>query len=179
MAMKKAGNSWKMIAHDLGASKKDVVNRFKELCDLADNHNGKGGDDDDVFGLGEMPGMFTEDDADATARPSSPTESRGGKKGKGKGARGNSQQGNNQSEEKTAEEAEGVRIDLSAVADDSAAGRKVLRPDGVWTMRDLEVLADVEQRYRELKWMYVQAGFYNLTGRMVGAEIVRAKFEEE
>ena len=57
-------------------------------------------------------------------------------------------------------------------------GKKVLVPDVVWTIGDLEVLANVEERYRELKWMHVQAGFYNMTGRMVGSEVIKAKFEQ-
>lgn len=61
-------------------------------------------------------------------------------------------------------------------SDDSSSGG--LKPDDIWTQRDCEALQMLETRYREHKWLQLQAGFYNLTGRMVAAEIIKAKFQE-
>jgi hypothetical protein len=107
--------------------------------------------------------MFTEDE---------PTENSKGPaklQKKGKGGNGNGDNGAKGEKDK-------VIIDKAALEADH--GKKVLVPDAVWTIGDLEVLANVEERYRELKWMHVQAGFYNMTGRMVGSEVIKAKFEQ-
>jgi len=37
----------------------------------------------------------------------------------------------------------------------------------------------LEARYMEEKWLQMQAGFFNWTGRMVDAEIIKAKFAED
>jgi hypothetical protein len=157
--MKKVGDSWKMIAQEVGASKKDVMNRFKELNKAGE----KNAEDDDPLPFGDMPGMFTEDE---------PTENSKGPaklQKKGKGGNGNGDNGAKGEKDK-------VIVDKAALEADH--GKKVLLPDAIWTIGDLEVLANVEERYRELKWMHVQAGFYNMTGRMVGSEVIKAKFEQ-
>lgn len=164
LAMKKAGNSWKMIAQEVGASKKDTTNRFKELI-KADE---KSAETDDPLPFGDMPGMFTEDE---------PTEDRktpAKLQKKGKGEKGEKGGGNGDNGEKGKKDK--VMVDKAAL--EAEHGKKVLVPDAIWTIGDLEVLANVEERYRELKWMHVQAGFYNMTGRMVGSEVIKAKFEQ-
>ncbi len=40
------------------------------------------------------------------------------------------------------------------------------------------MLAEVETRHRELKWLHVQAGFWNATGRLVDPMVIRQKFFE-
>ncbi|KFX95345.1 hypothetical protein O988_05835 [Pseudogymnoascus sp. VKM F-3808] len=159
LAMKKVGDSWKMIAQEVGASKKDVMNRFKELSKAGE----KNSEDDDPLPFGDMPGMFTEDEP--SENPKGPAKSQ--KKGK---------RGNGNGENGAKGEKDKVIVDKAALEADH--GKKVLVPDAVWTIGDLEVLANVEERYRELKWMHVQAGFYNMTGRMVGSEVIKAKFEQ-
>lgn len=162
--MKKAGNSWKMIAHEVGASKKDVTNRFKELSKAGE----KSGENDDPLPFGDMPGMFTEDEPAEDSKPPAKLQKKGkgekGEKGGGKGEKG--------------EKGEKDKILVDTAALEAEHGKKVLVPDAIWTIGDLEVLADVEERYREMKWMHVQAGFYNMTGRMVGSEVIKAKFEQ-
>jgi hypothetical protein len=158
VAMKNAGNSWKMIAQEVGASKKDVTNRYKELSESVD----KSGENGDPFAFGDMPGMFNDDGPTESSKLQAQPQRKLKKEQKGK---------------------KGEKEDKDKVIVDTAAlevehGKKVLVPDAVWTSGDLEVLATVEQRYREFKWMHVQAGFYNLTGRMVGSEVIKAKFEQ-
>ncbi|KAI1111094.1 hypothetical protein F5Y14DRAFT_464995 [Nemania sp. NC0429] len=57
--------------------------------------------------------------------------------------------------------------------------RKTLHPDRFYSESDCRVLAGLEARYRANKWLYIQAEFCNATGRMVEAEILRAKFYED
>jgi hypothetical protein len=162
--MKKAGDSWKMIAQEVGASKKDVTIRFKELSKAGE----KSGENDDPLPFGDMPGMFTEDEpAEDPKAPAKPQKKGKGEKGGGKGDNG-----------AKGEKGEKDKVVVDKAALEAENGKKVLVPDAIWTINDLEVLANVEERYRELKWMHVQAGFYNMTGRMVGSEVIKAKFEQ-
>lgn len=162
--MKKAGNSWKMIAQEVGASKKDVTIRFKELSKAGE----KSGDNDDPFPFGDMPGMFKEDEPTEDSKSPAKLQKKGkGEKGGGKGDNGGK-----------GEKGEKDKIVVDKAALEAENGKKVLVPHSIWTIGDLEVLANVEERYRELKWMHVQAGFYNMTGRMVGSEVIKAKFEQ-
>ncbi|KAI8951321.1 hypothetical protein F4801DRAFT_294248 [Xylaria longipes] len=57
--------------------------------------------------------------------------------------------------------------------------QKVLRADRFYSESDCRVLAGLEARYRANKWLYIQADFCNATGRMVQAEILKAKFYED
>ncbi|KAI0408245.1 hypothetical protein F4802DRAFT_458923 [Xylaria palmicola] len=57
--------------------------------------------------------------------------------------------------------------------------RKALRPDRFYSESDCRVLAGLEARHRALKWLHIQADFRNATGRMVEADMLRAKFYEE
>ncbi|KFY33296.1 hypothetical protein V494_07752 [Pseudogymnoascus sp. VKM F-4513 (FW-928)] len=155
--MKKAGNSWKMIAQEVGASKKDVMNRFKELSKAGETS----AENDDPLPFGDMPGMFTEDEPAENSKSAAEPPKNGRGDNGGKGEKGKKDK---------------VMVDAAAL--EAETGKKVLVPDAIWTIGDLEVLANVEERYRELKWMHVQAGFYNMTGRMVGSEVIKAKFEQ-
>ncbi|KAI1193816.1 hypothetical protein F5X97DRAFT_312902 [Nemania serpens] len=57
--------------------------------------------------------------------------------------------------------------------------QKALRPDRFYSESDCRVLAGLEARYRAHKWLLIQADFRNATGRMVEAEILKAKFYED
>lgn len=59
------------------------------------------------------------------------------------------------------------------------SGKGRLRPDGIWTQDDCEVLEWLESKYEENKWLHMQAGFYNWTGRMVIAELIQKKFKDD
>ncbi|KAI1487582.1 hypothetical protein F5X96DRAFT_686774 [Biscogniauxia mediterranea] len=58
-------------------------------------------------------------------------------------------------------------------------GQRALRPDAAWSADDCRTLAVLEARRRHLWWEFLQSDFYNATGRVVDAEVLRAKFEEE
>lgn len=162
--MKKAGASWKMIAQDVGASKKDVTNRYKQISEPGE----KSSEGDDSFPFGGMPGMFNDNEPTGNSKHRALLQKKP-KKGENGGEGGEEKWGEKEEKDK-------VMVDTAALA--VKRGKKELVPDAVWTIGDLEVLANVEERYRELKWMHVQAGFYNLTGRMVGSEVIKAKFEQ-
>lgn len=53
-----------------------------------------------------------------------------------------------------------------------------LKADDNWSREDCEILEMLEARYREQKWLSMQASFYNLTGRMVRADIIERKLSE-
>ncbi|KAI1635915.1 hypothetical protein F4809DRAFT_642024 [Biscogniauxia mediterranea] len=57
--------------------------------------------------------------------------------------------------------------------------QRTLRPDARWSADDCRTLAVLEARRRHLWWQFLQSDFYNATGRVVDAEVLRAKFEEE
>lgn len=57
-------------------------------------------------------------------------------------------------------------------------GGKRLEADDIWTKDDCKTLEMLEERYREQKWLQIQASFYNFTGRMVVADIIEKKFQE-
>lgn len=189
-----------MIAQAVGASKRDVVVRWRELCDAAREVDLPGleglFDEGAAAAAASTPkGRYnhhhdhhehsnnaTQPSPQAQANASAASTPKDGHRHHHHHHRDNNdnapstpQPSPQQAEAKDAAAAE-VRVDRAALEDDAA--HKSLHPDGVWTVADLEVLAEVEQQYRRLKWMHVQAGFYNMTGRMVGAEVIKAKFEE-
>lgn len=51
-----------------------------------------------------------------------------------------------------------------------------LRPDNIWSRDDCEILEELDKRYRENKWLQIQAAFFNWTWRMVEGEIIERKF---
>ncbi|KAM5342728.1 hypothetical protein ACJ41O_013694 [Fusarium nematophilum] len=53
------------------------------------------------------------------------------------------------------------------------------RPDGYFSKRDCELLAAIDSKYKRSRWLEMQANFYNVTGRMVPLEAIRAKCERE
>ena len=58
-------------------------------------------------------------------------------------------------------------------------GYPELKPNAIWSESDCDLLMFLEARYMEEKWLQMQAGFFNWTGRMVDAEIIKAKFAED
>ncbi|KAH7033247.1 uncharacterized protein B0I36DRAFT_321046 [Microdochium trichocladiopsis] len=49
----------------------------------------------------------------------------------------------------------------------------------VWTQEDCDCLSMLEARQRALKWLDLQAEFYNITGKMVSAGEIQEKFEAD
>lgn len=58
-------------------------------------------------------------------------------------------------------------------------GLPELRPNSIWSESDVDLLMFLEDRYNQEKWLQLQAGFFNWTGRMVDSEIIKAKFQED
>lgn len=54
-----------------------------------------------------------------------------------------------------------------------------LKPNKFWTEQDVDILMFLEARHTDEKWLQIQAGFYNWTGRMVDSDIIKAKFIED
>ncbi|RFU33934.1 hypothetical protein B7463_g2412, partial [Scytalidium lignicola] len=56
---------------------------------------------------------------------------------------------------------------------------KFLRPNFIWSQEDCETLEMLEEQYVEQKWLQLQAKFFNWTGRMIPAELIQKKFEDD
>lgn len=68
----------------------------------------------------------------------------------------------------------------ATAAQDLATGDCTTAERGVtWTQQDCDCLSLLEARQRALKWLGLQAQFYNVTGKMVSAEVIKDKFEED
>ncbi|CAD6501858.1 BgTH12-02104 [Blumeria graminis f. sp. triticale] len=53
-----------------------------------------------------------------------------------------------------------------------------LRLDENWSQKDSELLENIVLRYELHKWKYIQAAFYNYTGRMIDAEIIQSYYND-
>ncbi|KAF4968873.1 hypothetical protein FSARC_3808 [Fusarium sarcochroum] len=51
------------------------------------------------------------------------------------------------------------------------------KPDAYLGKRDCELLATIDSKYKRSRWLEMQANFYNVTGRMVPLEAIRARCE--
>ncbi|CAH0053457.1 unnamed protein product [Clonostachys solani] len=56
---------------------------------------------------------------------------------------------------------------------------KYPKADETFSQADCEILASVESQYKRSKWLEMQANFYNVTGRLVPIELIRARCERE
>lgn len=50
-------------------------------------------------------------------------------------------------------------------------------PDAYIGKRDCDILASLDSKYKKSRWLEMQANFYNVTGRMVPLEAIRARCE--
>lgn len=174
--MKGENKSWKEIAIVVGASKKDIQNRWKEL-------QWDGGGLEELGGLG---GLF-EEDRDGERGGSGngggkkddekekPKQQQGGgkKKNPEKGSGGGGAAGKDKTPPITEQE------EYSSSSQRQQPQGRLLVPDDVWSNNDCEVLEMLETRYRDHKWQHMQAGFFNWTGRMVVAEMIEKKFQDD
>lgn len=186
--MKSENKSWKEIAAVVGGSKKALQNRFKELqkeqqegekTDAGGNGataggEGQGGNDVDAGGL-DFSTLFLDDDfgvnigeSNNKAPDSGDNEQEKNKKHDAGGQSKENQQNNNNDQSNYIYE---------GYQDQQYPGR--LRINEVWSRDDCEILEYLEGRYREHKWLHMQANFFNLTGRMVPAEIIQQKFKDD
>ncbi|XXH00759.1 hypothetical protein Hte_007110 [Hypoxylon texense] len=74
--------------------------------------------------------------------------------------------------------ADGINRALLKNMADMYPDQKILRPDNHFSVATCEVLAAVEARYRANKWLCIQADYAAITGLMVDAKILEAKFKE-
>ncbi|KAM0340025.1 hypothetical protein ACHAPQ_001299 [Fusarium lateritium] len=51
------------------------------------------------------------------------------------------------------------------------------KPDAYLGKRDCDILASLDSKYKKSRWLEMQANFYNVTGRMVPLEAIRARCE--
>lgn len=85
---------------------------------------------------------------------------------------------NGKDEQKDGKKSEGgKRADGGGDGDRSGNGGR-LKPDDNWSREDCEILEMLEARYREQKWLSMQASFYNMTGRMIRADLIERKLLE-
>lgn len=51
-----------------------------------------------------------------------------------------------------------------------------LEPNDIWSEQDCRILEFLESNYNCNKWLYIQAAFFNWTGRMISGELIAHKF---
>ena len=210
--MKGENKSWKDIALEVGASKKDVQNRYKELTknsssdakekkDQGKDENGwesgggSGWGDEGRNDGGNMPdfgALFVDDVEEAGAREQPGGGNQGQEQNKNNGGTGGgsgkkqknqtSKQNNNNIHGGGGQKSQGGSFsDVGNPFDDppEETPKGKLRPDGAWTEDDCEILEYLRNKYEENKWLHMQAGFYNWTGRMVIAQLIEQKFKDD
>lgn len=193
-SMKSENKSWKEIALEVGVSKKDVQTRFQELEKFGGSSNeennnggsggGSGGDSGgmDIGGI-DFGGLFTDDAWNVNSGGSGwndrEKEGGGGKEG---------QKNDGGADEKEKDQSKNKELSKQRNADDclkfgennnEQRGQGKLKADDIWSKHDLEVLEMLESKYRDHKWLHMQADFYNWTGRMVAAELIEQKFRDD
>ncbi|KAI2623155.1 hypothetical protein GGR54DRAFT_38520 [Hypoxylon sp. NC1633] len=70
------------------------------------------------------------------------------------------------------------KVDFVDVLAEEYPNKQVIKPDKFWSKRDCKALGALEARYRQDKWLHIQAEFANIVGRSIEGEILQAKFEE-
>ncbi|RDW89697.1 hypothetical protein BP6252_01729 [Coleophoma cylindrospora] len=179
MKLKSKNKPWKDIAIEVGASKKDVLNRFKELQKAEeDKKKGKEG-----ANANEASKLIAVPDSDGNAAPSEEKDkdcrADPEKKEKSKAQENDDNPGKSSPSGATTEESSTSQQDMAATSTITPRGEKGLRPDEIWTKDDCAVLEMLKERYETHKWQHMQAGFFNWTGRMVVASIIEKKFKDD
>ena len=208
-SMKADGKSWKDIAAAVGASKKDVQHRFKELNKKDEKvSESEGIDGGDEAGFGDLDGIFDESEAGGDSGNASENNKKKkhkkcimegceecGKKtgshGKNVGGKEQTDGGSGQVEgennvdnwrEPEQQNSTGQDTNGNSQTNNNQSGNgrlARLKPDDVWSLEDLEVLEWLESKYNENKWVHLQASFYNWTGRMIDGVWIEKKFKED
>ncbi|KAE8450210.1 hypothetical protein EG329_006991 [Mollisiaceae sp. DMI_Dod_QoI] len=206
--MKSDGKPWKEIASALGSSKSNVQHRYKELMKEEkeskkdDEEKPKeGGDqfghqtDEEVLaGLDALLASFDEPgDANKDKNDGATQNTDGGKEkksnygaGGGKKDKKHKKQGgggDNQNKDQISKPGDGDNEDNGGGHGGyNFSGPQIygkLKPDSMWSKDDCDVLENMMERYEGEKWLHMQAGFYNWTGRMVAAEFIEKKFKHD
>lgn len=210
LSMKASGKSWKDIVLEVGASKKDVQARHKELENAAKSGDGNNGDGNgDGIGSGgggsgwgggiqaagglddggmDFSGLFTDEAWGNTGgsgwndRPAASQSPSQNEKNDTNSNNRNKSKSQNQKQQNNSPNGDSGNKGFDNDGFDSQeeyGGEGRLKVDDIWSKHDVEVLEMLEQRYTEHKWLHIQAGFYNWTGRMVVAEMIERKFRDD
>ena len=200
--MKAATRSWKDIASEVGASKNDVTKRFKELQkageeksgddvatqggDIAVDENNAGGSDwDNAWGNGggvdggelSFGDLFVDAPAKEHEKQNKNNNNNSNGNKKQKGNKGNKDDSGGGSHHQAGDE--GWSYKSNQPFQQQNQNQCQLHVNDVWSKDDCEVLELLELQYREHKWLHIQAGFFNWTGRMITAELIECKFRED
>lgn len=153
LRLKAANTSWKDIAAAMSRAKSAVRTRFKEL-------QREEGSNDSRNAGGETAGAGKSGDGREESWNGGMESWGGVEDGVDEGRAGGAE-----------------KEDRAEGESDSGSGGR-LKADANWTEVDCAILEMLEARYREQKWLSLQASFYNLTGRMVVAEMIERKLME-
>lgn len=228
-SMKGVNSSWKNIAAAVGATKKDVTQRYQELMDAAKDpsatdsaHGAATNSNSDTHVAESLPMMSGALDGDAwlASRDSlcqtlgdPGTSNTAAARDKSSKSRPDGSKVSQacQAQESTATAAATNAIPtstnafptgaelaellkgypgllchqplypLSALNNDGSLGADkspwTIRTGGDWTECECAMLEKVLRRYENNKWLHIQAGLFNMTGRMVDGEVIRQKVE--
>ncbi|ESZ95281.1 hypothetical protein SBOR_4335 [Sclerotinia borealis F-4128] len=201
MSMKKENKTWKDIAGELGASKKDVVARYKVLQAQEKEEDEEDEEEKEKPKKPEKKKKIkctaqtdnTEDTEDeiyispncpyhhpkhkSASSSSSKQDKKKKRKSYGELDR-NRDEGEEEEEEEREERAQG-HSNGHGHGNRNGQGNGHLRPDKIWSAEDCETLEYLMEKHRSTQWLQLQAGFYNYTGRMVNAEFIERKFRKD
>lgn len=210
LTLKKAGNDAREVSRELGMSKLDVVDRWRELSimksrkaqDEAFANESVLPEGDEV--IGEATDMKVEDGvATLTFKMYDTATDKLGGDNKGKKQKktsnykkptseddkdepaGNSNKADAKkksngcvdfpvSRTRTIQPTPYVPVSYASTVPLRGGARR-LYPDDNFSIKDLEIIKEIECRYRELQWHEVAAKFYNKTGRMMDPNVIKAK----
>lgn len=192
--------SWNEIGKKVGASKKEVQHRFKELqmIDHAsrkssaeyDSENtqrdGLGIHDVEAVNTGDLDftNLFLDDDSGVDGGASgndAPFSTLTGHEGyKKKTKKAEKKEKNKQANSPRIKDVGGEWHEIQrgeGFEEQHRAGH--LKVDEFWTQDYCDVLEALEARHREDKWLHMQADFFNLTQQHVDASIIAQKFKDD
>jgi hypothetical protein len=191
--------SWNEIGMKVGASKKEVQHRFKEL-QMIDHAGRKASAEYDSEksqpdGLGihgveavdtgdlDFTNLFLEDDSGVEGGASgndAPFSTLTGYEGYKKKTKKGEKKKNKQASSPRIKDAGGDWYEIQkgeGFEEQHRAGH--LKVDDFWTQDYCDVLEALEARHRENKWLHIQADFFNLTQQHVDASIIAQKFKDD
>lgn len=192
--MKEANKSWKEIVAEIGHHQGECKKRLKELAKAGEDKSGGdrategGSGDNNAAGSGwgnswdnggQVDGgdlSFGDLFMDAPAKESEKQDNNNGNGDNNqKGSKGGHDGGGKHHQAGD----EGWSYKSNQPSQPSHRPQGKLQANDVWSKDDCEVLEILEAQYREHKWLQIQAGFFNWTGRMISAELIENKFKED
>ena len=205
--MKGSNKSWKEIASEVEHQQGECKSKWKELQSGTDAGNQGRNRDNDPNGTvpgswagtwnekggtegGEssfadlfMDGPTEESDKQDNNHKSWNTPNQNYNEGKKQRCNGSGNDGNGcspctrEKQHRAGQEGWSYKTNQASQQREQTQGR--LRANDVWSKDDCEVLEVLEAQHREHKWLHIQAGFFNWTGRMIAADLIEGKFIED